>query len=279
MNSTLQCLAHTDPIKRYFLSGEYKKDLNRDNPLGTGGDLAVEFAELLEELWFESKTKSSTSTSYMSVLDTVYPSRFKATLGKHASQFVGYDQHDSQELATYLLDALHEDTNRVTKKPYIEKPEKQDNESDEDAAVKAWGLHLQREDSKILEDFMGQVKSRVECCQPGCDRVSTTFDPFMYLSVPIPGTSEHTLEVTFVPLDPRCRPQVLQLTQEEMAAVDRLAEMGFDRSEAAQAFLACDKNEALAANLLMDGGFGFGGGDAGNGGGGGGNDDGDDMYD
>jgi UV excision repair protein RAD23 len=60
--------------------------------------------------------------------------------------------------------------------------------------------------------------------------------------------------------------------------------MGFDRTEAAQAFLACDKNEALAANLLMDsmgdggGAFGFGGGgDAGDGGN---NDDnGDDMYD
>jgi len=86
----------------------------------------------------------------------------------------------------------------------------------------------------------------------------------------------------------------LRLNEEEMAAVDRLTEMGFDRSEAAQAFLACDKNEALAANLLMDGGFGFeadddagagggGGGSGGDGGGGsGGADDDDDddaMYD
>jgi len=70
--------------------------------------------------------------------------------------------------------------------------------------------------------------------------------------------------------------QVLRLSEEEMAAVDRLTEMGFDRTEAAQAYLACDKNEALAANLLMDGGFGgFGGGDADMGGGGGD----DDMYD
>merc|ERR1711935_104816 len=57
-------------------------------------------------------------------------------------------------------------------------------------------------------------------------------------------------------------PQVLELSQEEMAAVDRLADMGFDRTDAAQAYIACDKNEALAANLLMDsmgdGGFGFG---------------------
>ncbi|KAL3913149.1 MAG: hypothetical protein SGILL_006606 [Bacillariaceae sp.] len=89
-------------------------------------------------------------------------------------------------------------------------------------------------------------------------------------------------------------PQVLRLTEEEMAAVDRLADMGFDRTEAAQAYLACDKNEALAANLLMDsmadGGFGFGGGggsggSGGSGGDGGNNDnsgsgDGDDaMYD
>jgi UV excision repair protein RAD23 len=78
-------------------------------------------------------------------------------------------------------------------------------------------------------------------------------------------------------------PQVLRLNEEEMAAVDRLTEMGFDRAEAAQAFLACDKNEALAANLLMDGGFGFGADDAGgndNGGSGGNNDEEDDaMYD
>jgi UV excision repair protein RAD23 len=71
-----------------------------------------------------------------------------------------------------------------------------------------------------------------------------------------------------------------------MAAVDRLTEMGFDRAEAAQAFLACDKNEALAANLLMDsmgegGAFGFGGhGDDHDGNDQDGDDDGDDeMYD
>jgi UV excision repair protein RAD23 len=77
---------------------------------------------------------------------------------------------------------------------------------------------------------------------------------------------------------------VLRLTEEEMAAVDRLAELGFDRSEAAQAFLACDKNEALAANLLMDsmGDSGFGGGFSGanNDDNDGGDDEGDDqMYD
>eukprot|EP00541_Cyclophora_tenuis_P002965 CAMPEP_0116571052 /NCGR_PEP_ID=MMETSP0397-20121206/17326_1 /TAXON_ID=216820 /ORGANISM="Cyclophora tenuis, Strain ECT3854" /LENGTH=501 /DNA_ID=CAMNT_0004099067 /DNA_START=40 /DNA_END=1545 /DNA_ORIENTATION=- len=73
-------------------------------------------------------------------------------------------------------------------------------------------------------------------------------------------------------------PTVLHLTEEEMAAVDRLAEMGFDRTRAAEAFLACDKNEALAANFLMDSAAqdnayfgGAGGGGGGGGGGSGGN--------
>lgn len=231
MNSTLQCLAHTGPLRRYFLSGEYEQDLNRDNPLGTGGDLATQFAQLLAEMWGTTapadrrrvfpkvETPSYVSSSTSSV---VYPRNFKYTLGKHAEQFMGYDQHDSQELATYLLDALHEDTNRVTKKPYVEKPEKGEEEPDEVAAKKSWDLHLKREDSRVLENFMGQVKSRVQCCKEGCGRVSTTFDPFMYLSVPIPGSTERTMRVTFVPLDPQERKKSVSVTLNRAATVGKL---------------------------------------------------------
>lgn len=41
-------------------------------------------------------------------------------VGRFAPQFSGYQQHDSQELLTFLLDGLHEDLNRIKKKPYIE---------------------------------------------------------------------------------------------------------------------------------------------------------------
>ncbi len=37
-----------------------------------------------------------------------------------APQFSGYNQHDAQELMAFLLDGLHEDLNRIRKKPYIE---------------------------------------------------------------------------------------------------------------------------------------------------------------
>lgn len=210
MNSTIQCLAHSDPLCRYFLSNQYTQDLNRQNPLGTGGELALQFASLLQEMW---------SSTY----GTVYPRSFKTALGKHAEQFMGYDQHDSQEFALYLLDALHEDTNRVTQKPYIEKPEQGQDETDEQAAEVAWKLHLQREDSKVLDYFMGQVKSRVTCPTPGCGRVSTTFDPFMYLSVPIPGSSERTIPVTLVTLENGS--YTFSVTIQKLATMETLLEM------------------------------------------------------
>ena len=231
MNSTLQCLGHTLVLQYYFLSQQYQADLNRYNPLGTGGELATQFAHLLSEMWTTTTIMSTMTTSnlkieqqeeviYTTASNVVYPKNFKYTLGKHAAQFMGYDQHDSQELATYLLDALHEDCNRITTKPYIEKPEQTVDETDQQASDKAWELHLQREDSHILEYFMGQVKSRVQCNQRECQRVSTTFDPFMFLSVPIPGSEDRTLQLTWIPMDASLPNVKLSVKLNKMSTMD-----------------------------------------------------------
>lgn len=41
-------------------------------------------------------------------------------VGRFAPQFSGYQQQDSHELLAFLLDGLHEDLNRIRKKPYIQ---------------------------------------------------------------------------------------------------------------------------------------------------------------
>lgn len=41
-------------------------------------------------------------------------------VGRFAPQFSGYQQQDCQELLAFLLDGLHEDLNRIRKKPYIQ---------------------------------------------------------------------------------------------------------------------------------------------------------------
>ena len=45
--------------------------------------------------------------------DVVAPRAFKRLIGDICPQFQGYNQHDSQELLNFLLDGLHEDTNRI----------------------------------------------------------------------------------------------------------------------------------------------------------------------
>ena len=52
-------------------------------------------------------------------------------------------------------------------------------------------------------------------------------------------------------------PGTISLTHEEMESVNRLMALGFSQQQAAQAFIACDRNENLAANFLFDQNGGF----------------------
>ena len=73
------------------------------------------------------------------------------------TQFSGYAQNDSQELISTLLDALHEDQNRVKNKPYVELPDAS-GRPDEEVAAEAWKAHLARNDSIVTDLFHGQFK-------------------------------------------------------------------------------------------------------------------------
>uniref|UniRef100_A0A4W5JUD1 ubiquitinyl hydrolase 1 n=1 Tax=Hucho hucho TaxID=62062 RepID=A0A4W5JUD1_9TELE len=187
---SVQCLSNTPPLTEYFLRNAYLEELNFTNPLGMKGEIAEAYADVIKQMW---------SGMHYSVV----PRIFKTKVGHFASQFLGYQQHDSQELLSFLLDGLHEDLNRVKNKEYIELRDAA-GRPDQEVAEEAWRNHRRRNDSVIVDTFHGLFKSTLVC--PECRKVSVTFDPFCYLSVPLPVSKDRVMEVFFVSLDPVAKP-------------------------------------------------------------------------
>ncbi|GAB1605457.1 uncharacterized protein LOC115230714 [Argonauta hians] len=68
--------------------------------------------------------------------------------------------------------------------------------ADVDAANVSWENHLVKNNSVVVSTFHGQFKNTVICSE--CCHVSVTYEPFMYLSVPIPHAMERQLCVIFI---------------------------------------------------------------------------------
>ncbi|XP_070826625.1 ubiquitin carboxyl-terminal hydrolase 2a isoform X1 [Chaetodon trifascialis] len=168
MNSILQCLSNTHSLRDYCLHNSHRRDLNNNSRTNTA--LMEEFAKLIQTMWTSSSSEA------------VSPSEFKTQIQRYAPRFVGYNQQDAQEFLRFLLDGLHNEVNRVTVRPRGT-VEDFDHLPDEEKGKKMWSKYLEREDSKIVDLFVGQLKSSLTCSH--CGFCSTVFDPFWDLSLPI----------------------------------------------------------------------------------------------
>ena len=65
-------------------------------------------------------------------------------------------------------------------------------------------------------------------------------DPNLVAGLNMPGME---------PAEPQ---STIQLTEDEEKSVMNLASLGFDPNDALEAYLTCDKDEAIAANLLFE---------------------------
>ncbi|CDS39749.1 ubiquitin specific protease 41 [Echinococcus multilocularis] len=178
MNSVIQCLSNTRELLCVCLDYVYQSELNVNSSMK--GNLFTAYADLMRQMW----TPSSSTIAYVS------PQRFRSQVQKFAPRFMGYAQQDAQEFLRYLVQGLHEDVNRVTKRPPSEIPDydKEDRMPDSKKAALYWQRYKRIDDSIIADLFLGQLMSTLECMS--CGHKSTTFDPFWDLSLPIPRGSE-----------------------------------------------------------------------------------------
>ena len=183
MNATLQCLLHTTELSNFFLRGLYKRDMNVDNALGCKGKLAESFHLLLEQTHSHSAScadqrEPGKCVPVDSSVSPHYISRCVSDFSTERQDFV--TKPDSHELIAFLLDGLHEDLNRVKRKP-LTLNVLGDGSNDSNDAREAWERYKMRNDSFIADTFHSQTRRQVSCSE--CNNMSVIFEPSAYLSL------------------------------------------------------------------------------------------------
>lgn len=186
MICVLQCLANIGPLTRLMLRKDWVGDLNPLNKVCRGRMICA-FYEVIRGQWAEG------------IADTLDPQAVKAAACEGSKSFANSDQQDSQEFLSFLLEALHEDINRVKIKPYFQ-TQTDPKSSPEQQARAAWTLHLKRENSALVEMFHGQIRSEILC--PECGQTSANFEPFDMVGLSVPERDPVEADVMAYPLDP-----------------------------------------------------------------------------
>ncbi|XP_063063863.1 ubiquitin carboxyl-terminal hydrolase 21 [Engraulis encrasicolus] len=179
LNAVVQCLSHTRGLRDYCLTKAYLQEKHsKQEPV-----LMNAFTHVLSGLWDVQGQ------------DCVNPGRFYSAFKDAVPYFSGYSQQDAQEFLRFLLDRLHTEINRRPAKcPPSETTEtKHKTIRLAEQAAAMWKKHLERDDSRIVDLFSGQLRSSLHCSV--CSHYSNTFDVFCDLSLPIPKRSGDTVSL------------------------------------------------------------------------------------
>jgi ubiquitin carboxyl-terminal hydrolase 8 len=167
INAAVQCLSRVEPLTRYLLSADCRRDRNPQNPLGTGGRVLDAYCKLLQEM------QNSHSVS---------AAELKREMGKRNPLFADYGRHDSTEFCISLLDAIHEDINQSL----VARGRRVDVES-----LSGMELHRTCNESKVVELFHGETETEFRY---GCGYVEHINEPLVFWTLSFPSNRSPSLD-------------------------------------------------------------------------------------
>ena len=171
INSCIQCLSHTEDLTKYFLNGDFLKEINNNSE----NELSKAYYKLIKKMW---KGKN----------DLVETEEFIANFVSKGEIPFNNEEIDAQKFILSLLNNLHSELNRVIidkEKQNKKIAVKQKNENDKQASDRYWKYYKSNNNSIIVDLFRGQYKSYTKCME--CGKSSISFDTYINLDLPIPS--------------------------------------------------------------------------------------------
>ena len=168
--SCLQCLSNTEDLTKYFLNGDFSKEIKNFYFSGSKCEISKAYYDLINQMWKGSDK-------------TVQANDFIYTFLTKEKTYID-NQKDPNIFLLSLFKYMHNDLNRIKTKITIKIEEKQSEESDKQTSNRFWNSNKNREDSIITDLFKGQYKCTTKCLI--CGSKSITFDEYINLSLPIP---------------------------------------------------------------------------------------------
>lgn len=244
-NSALQALSNTKYFNAYIRNKNFLKQLQQkflkqlqqksfdDNKNYTINDIDIYYKQD-----FENYCNNSLTYQLYKLFDVMWsnnhcvtPIKLKILIGKLNKHFIGFNQHDSQELLNMLLDQIHEETkieikvlmknipqdiinfleykndvyNKVNDNnlSYQDKKKLLDNYSDYliknnntvtiYKAYNFWRLYIKNNFSIISQLFTGLFHSNITCSV--CGFRSDSFEPFTNLQLSIHSTTNNITSI------------------------------------------------------------------------------------
>ena len=165
MNSAIACLSNCLELTSYFLSEQedYKKEINKNNERGTGGQMTIAWHNLLLEYWLSHKNYGT-------------PYELKYIMGNFVPRFSGNSQQDSCEFITYFLNFINEDLNKCKIRKYKRMREQLQKETDIHCAQRYWNYFIEKNDSIISDIFTGIFKNSILC--KNCKKYTIKYETF-----------------------------------------------------------------------------------------------------
>ena len=190
MNSVLQIFLNIPQIKKIFIQKLNNEEKNENQQVNQNFlnflenrtknlELFKHFISLLNSKWKDTKR-------------TLNPKIFKDICGKYNQTFQEYEQQDAYDFYTFLLDALHEESNIKINFQQIKNSETIDI-SEQDLANEYWANTIRNNASYFYALFMGLLQSKLICSK--CKKEKIKFEPFNALNLPIPEEKKVIIKI------------------------------------------------------------------------------------